>query len=68
FTIQRPPTEEPVAEDQVAAPQNNKTKVESRASGIVSAGRQGPHPRGVRRYLPAQEDGEDHDRRELAGG
>ncbi|MFM7978562.1 MAG: hypothetical protein ACKPKO_04535, partial [Candidatus Fonsibacter sp.] len=40
FTIQHPPApaeEEPTAEDQVAAPQNNKTKVEFRASSIVGA-------------------------------
>ncbi|MFM7978407.1 MAG: hypothetical protein ACKPKO_03745, partial [Candidatus Fonsibacter sp.] len=51
FTIQYPPAEEPAAEDQ-AAPQRNKTKVESRASSIVGA-------KYLRRYLPAQEDGED---------
>ncbi|MFM7983362.1 MAG: hypothetical protein ACKPKO_28970, partial [Candidatus Fonsibacter sp.] len=67
FNIQYPPTEEePATEDQAATPQKKKTKVESRASSIAGAKR--PHPRGVRRDLPAQEDGKDHDRRELAGG
>ena len=66
FTIQHPPAptpteEETATDDQPATPQKNKTKVKSRASSIASA--KGPHPRGVRRDLPTQEDREDHDRR-----